>query len=1092
MARNPKAEIRNSIKRNFEVRLFLLAVSLAVAVAHLRAADPAPAPKPTGIRRAYTITLLPDGRWLAAGGYARGNDPRNQSDYVTNEALIFIPTTGKWTNTGAMMSGRIGHAATLLSNGEVLVTGGEVCVLIPNGAHFDGVRTAEIYNPASGKWRFTGPMNQERSSHTATLLPDGKVLVAGGTTNSLVGLSTAELYDPKSEQWSNAASMKFVRAKHTATLLTNGLVLVAGGWNEQHNFRFDAELYDPIAGKWTTTGEMPVESRFFYSNTPLTNGLVLLTAWSGGYDWEVTNAWEVSKLLFNPANGRWTAIGPRRRHLVSSTNLDRTLTILPESGSQFLASQEIELLIESADRFGVTNIQLFQDAVRIAVGEDSPMRFTITNPSAGTYTFFARADFANGLASTSSPVSITFKESGLEVFLAPGPTEFISERYVKSSPAILRASVVGVNPDSLTSLTLNGSPQPLQTGNFVLRPPLTEGRNVFVLVAKDKHGRSADATTEIILNTSVPSIAIKEPADGASINAMCVDVRGTFTAKTLKRITVDQMPGVITGTSFEARSVFLQPGTNTIRAIAEDMAGNATTNAITIIGPTDTNIAQALPVQIRATPSGGFAPLTVAFTVEAHVPGAVQKVFYDFDGDGSYDQTNTDLKPVTHAFKTDGEYFPVVTIQTGVGRFSSIGAGFWFFQGTRVNVQKPPVLVSAIKITDPVDLKCTAASNLYVVSGTTATITEFDAAGRIIRSLKNIAGKPSGFDLDQSGSVYLALSASNQVWKFKPTPTSFEPDYAFGNGGFIGNKDGSSGSGTNALNRPFDVAVIRDLEGEVILVSDSGNHRIQRFTRDGKFSLRGGVMLNKEGGITSAFGELGTNRSQFKNPKGLAFGEWHLFIADSGNNRITVAHHEFGPEATSGGMGTDLGEFRAPAHLCAGERGICVADEGNDRIEIFDMVYGGEHGPLSPFNPRLAIGRELGLKRPSAVAWANDLLEDKIYVADTGNDRVLLIRFPADTPEAAWNSMKGRLLKGDIDGAITYFASHEAEKYRETYLAIGTNELAKTISEIPPIKPVEIKHDTAQYRFDQVIQGQLLTFPIEFVKENGKWKIMEY
>ena len=187
-----------------------------------------------------------------------------------------------------------------------------------------------------------------------------------------------------------------------------------------------------------------------------------------------------------------------------------------------------------------------------------------------------------------------------------------------------------------------------------------------------------------------------------------------------------------------------------------------------------------------------------------------------------------------------------------------------------------------------------------------------------------------------------------------------------------------------------------------------------------------------------------------------------------------------------------MGQFRDPVNVCVSERGICVADAGNDRVQIFDTVQGGEGGPLSPLNPRVAIGSKFGLKHPSAVAWVDDLLEEKIYIADTGNNRVILVKLPMDNPETVWNSMKEHLLKGDIDGAASYFTSTEAEKYRETYNAIGTNDLIKTISGIPAIKPVVLKRDSAQYRFEQMVQGHLITFPIEFVKENGKWKIMQY
>src|SRR6266516_4856196 len=99
----------------------------------------------------------------------------------------------------------------------------------------------------------TGSLNTARYAHTATLLPSGKVLVAGGFNGSY--LSSAELYDPATGSWSSTGNLTTARHGHTATLLPSGKVLVAGGDNSS-GFLSSAELYDPATGSWSSTGSL--------------------------------------------------------------------------------------------------------------------------------------------------------------------------------------------------------------------------------------------------------------------------------------------------------------------------------------------------------------------------------------------------------------------------------------------------------------------------------------------------------------------------------------------------------------------------------------------------------------------------------------------------------------------------------------------------------------------------------------------------------------------------------------------------------------------------------------------------------------------
>jgi hypothetical protein len=180
-------------------------------------------------RQFDTATLLKDGRVLIVGG-ALANTTE-----LLNTAELYDPATGKFSQTGSMKVVRGFQTATELVDGRVLIAGGRT-IAAAGGSEQDDVASAEVYSPATGKFSATGSMSRPREGHTATLLPDGRVLVAGGDTVQLVAASTngdtpssVELYDPSTGTFSPTGSMISGRANQTATLLTNGRVLVAGG-----------------------------------------------------------------------------------------------------------------------------------------------------------------------------------------------------------------------------------------------------------------------------------------------------------------------------------------------------------------------------------------------------------------------------------------------------------------------------------------------------------------------------------------------------------------------------------------------------------------------------------------------------------------------------------------------------------------------------------------------------------------------------------------------------------------------------------------------------------------------------------------------
>ncbi|HSK43986.1 MAG TPA: kelch repeat-containing protein [Candidatus Binatia bacterium] len=211
------------------------------------------------------------------------------------------PAPGQLAPTGNTTTARFSHTATLLLNGKVLIAGG----MERNGVWLD---SAELYDPAKGRFSLIGKMSARRAGATATLLPNGKVLIAGGTDGSGKNLASAEIYDPDTNTFSATGNLSFPRGHAIATLLKNGTVLIAGGNAAGDDDQLaSAEIYDPLTGLFLPTGSMHSPRSYFIA-VRLEDGKVLVAGGLSGGQFPFHKV-EATAEVYHPLTGRFTLTG---------------------------------------------------------------------------------------------------------------------------------------------------------------------------------------------------------------------------------------------------------------------------------------------------------------------------------------------------------------------------------------------------------------------------------------------------------------------------------------------------------------------------------------------------------------------------------------------------------------------------------------------------------------------------------------------------------------------------------------------------------------------------------------------------------------
>jgi N-acetylneuraminic acid mutarotase len=264
----------------------------------------------TQARVDHTATAMKDGRVLIVGGFQRDRG-------ALSSAQMFDPSAREWSNTASMARARVAHSATLLNDGRVLIVGGtqlgrpsaeiydgednawartimeaqvdesHTATLMDDGrvlvVGFDRAREAaqvQIFDPSVDTWSIAGsPVTLLGAFHSASLLPDGRVLLSGGLGPGLQLLASSEVYDPRSDSWSPGAAMGDSRGGHSATLLPDGRVLVAGGGGRFLDGLLDTldsvEVYDPKEESWSRANSL-AQWRMFHATTVLGDGSVLV------------------------------------------------------------------------------------------------------------------------------------------------------------------------------------------------------------------------------------------------------------------------------------------------------------------------------------------------------------------------------------------------------------------------------------------------------------------------------------------------------------------------------------------------------------------------------------------------------------------------------------------------------------------------------------------------------------------------------------------------------------------------------------------------------------------------------------------------
>lgn len=611
--------------------------------------------------------------------------------------------------------------------------------------------------------------------------------------------------------------------------------------------------------------------------------------------------------------------------------------------------------------------------------------------------------------------------------------------------------VYGLTDDPTADITVNGVPAELSENAFWCPMSLAEGENVLLVRATDPSGNTSEVRAEII---SIP-FEIISPVQESSVMGKVISINGTC-GTNLARITAGPFEVLPANGSFIIPGVYVSAGENTVIIKAYDSSGRFSEKKLIFSG-----IEGTTGVTLLAEPSTGTAPLDVTLKCEAGSQGPDSSISWDPDGDGVFDTEDEGLLSVNFRFQDPGIYYPAVNLTDPGGvRYQAV---------TAVVVHRAPVLLAEIPSMEPQDVALDDDGFIYVTEKGTRSVKVYDSDLQPYGVISEVSpGRgmvlPTGITADASGFIWVCDYQNRSLIAFDRE----------------GNCYGQWPTGDHL---PRDIAV----DGRNLYITEGAGSTLLKFETEVADGRPNPVPMGEASLSPPEMGSIGV-------PDGLAAARGGtIYLSDTEGGRIMLFLDEEGQAQESLDI---LGAFIEPIsspsviNLSRNTDEMAVVSGSPASISLYN-----DTGTATSVIDAQAFG-DAFLSSPSGIASKQTAEGPVIYIADTGNNRIVVISIPGDNPLGAVEEFRQALLAGDAESAKA--SLHPAaldNKY--SFIEKLSDRLPEVAEWFENVELISIDGGRATCRAikNTVIGGVSGEFEFEIMlmkDQSGKWKIIDF